>query len=135
MLTKDDLMAVFTTAFIYLKPGGVMLTLAEVTKENFHQNRMFCSTHIKDDINITFVQNYYDPDPGDTIYEATYAFFIRKGGRMRIENDRHLVGIFKKQVWVDLLTKAGFNIIEKQFTSSNTEMESIPMFICLKPEK
>jgi SAM-dependent methyltransferase len=133
MLTESDLAAAFTTAYIYLKPGGILLTMAETTKENFRQNRMFCSTHVKDDMDITFVQNYYDSNPADTIYEATFGFLIRQGGRLRIENDRHLFGIFRANVWHDLLKNTGFNVIEKELEPHHKEMEPFPLFICSKP--
>jgi SAM-dependent methyltransferase len=133
MLTENDLAAVFTTAYIYLKPDGVMLTMTEMTKENFHQNRMSCSTHVKDDIEITFIENYFDSNPGDTICEMTLVFLIRQGGRLKIENDRHLVGIFRKRTWLDTLVKAGFNVLEEQFKPVSSEEDSFPLFICTKP--
>jgi SAM-dependent methyltransferase len=133
MLTENDLAAAFTTAYIYLKPGGVMLTMVEMTKENFHQNRMSCSTHVKDDIEVTFMENYFDSNPGDTICEMTLVFLIRQGGRLKIENDRHLIGLFRKRAWIDTLAKAGFNVLEEQYKPADLEMDSFPLFVCTKP--
>lgn len=133
MLTESDLAAAFTTAYIYLKPGGILLTMAETTKENFRQNRMFCSTHVKGDMDITFVQNYYDSNPADTIYEGTFVFLIRHGGRLRIENDRHFLGIFRANIWSELLRKTGFDVIEKEYEPLHEEMGPFPLFICTKP--
>ena len=133
MLTENDLAAVFTTAYIYLRPGGVMLTMVEMTKENFHQNRMLCSTHVKDDIEITFMENYFDSNPGDTICEMTLVFLIRQRGRLKIENDRHLIGLFRKRTWLDTLAKAGFDVLEEQYKPVDSEVDSFPLFICVKP--
>jgi SAM-dependent methyltransferase len=133
MLTENDLAAVFTTAYIYLKPGGVMLAMTEMTKENFHQNRMSCSTHIKDDIEITFIENYFDSNPGDTICEMTLVFLIRQGGRLKIENDRHLIGLFRKRTWLDTLVRTGFDVLEEHFKPVSSEVDSFPLFICTKP--
>ena len=107
--------------------------MAEVTRENFKQNRMFCSTHVKDDMDITFVENYHDSNPADSIYEATFVFLIRQGGRLKIENDRHLLGIFRSSVWIELLRKSGFNVTEQEFNPINSETEPFPLFICTKP--
>jgi SAM-dependent methyltransferase len=133
MLTENDLAAVFTTAYIYLKPGGVMLTMAEMTKDNFHQNRMFHSTHEKDDIEITLIENYFDSNPGDSICEMTLVFLIRQGGRLRIENDRHLVGLFRQRAWLDTLVKTGFDVLEEQYKPAGSELPPFPLFICVKP--
>ena len=133
MLTENDLAAVFTTAYIYLKPGGVMLTMAEMTKDNFHQNKMLCTTHVKDDIEITFIENYFDSNPGDTICEMTLVFLIRQGGRLKIENDRHLVGLFRHRAWLDTLGKAGFDVLEEQYKPVGSELDPFPLFICKKP--
>lgn len=110
-----------------------MLTMVEMTKENFQQNRMFCSTHIKDDIEITFMENYFDSNPGDAICEMTLVFLIRQGGKLRIENDRHLIGLFRKKTWLDTLVKAGFEVLEEQYKPMSSEVDSFPLFICTKP--
>jgi SAM-dependent methyltransferase len=132
MLTENDLAAAFTTAYIYLKPGGVLLTMAEVTRENFRQNRMSCSSHVNGDMDITFVRNYHDLNPAGSIYEAAYAFLIRQGGRLKIENDRHLLGIFRTNIWIELLQKTGFTVVQKEFAQTGSEIEPFPLFICIK---
>ena len=93
MLTVADLQAAFVTAYKYLKPGGVFLTLVEETPEHFQQNRTQCTTHSRGDIEITFIENAYDPDTKDTTYEVTFVYLIRRGGRIDIETDRHVCGI------------------------------------------
>jgi SAM-dependent methyltransferase len=133
MLTEGDLAAAFTTAYIYLKPGGVLLTMAEVTRENFKQNRMSSSSHVNGDMDITFVRNYHDLNPASSIYEAAFIFLIRQGGRLKIENDRHLLGIFRTNIWLELLRKTGFTVVQKEFAKPGSEIEPFPLFICSKP--
>jgi hypothetical protein len=128
MLTLDDLRAAFVTAFVHLKPGGVFCTCAEVTVESFRQNRTECSVRTQEDIEIVFVENYYDPDPTDTTYEGTFVYLIRHEGRLQIETDRHLIGIFKLETWPALLREAGFGVQQMEF-----DQEGIPMFVCIKP--
>jgi SAM-dependent methyltransferase len=128
MLTLDDLRAAFVTAFVHLKPGGVFCTYAEVTVESFRQNRTECTTRAQGDVEITFIENYYDPDPTDTTYESTFVYLIRRGGRLEIETDRHLGGIFSLETWPRLLREVGFEVQQTEFCE-----EGIPMFVCLKP--
>lgn len=128
MLTEDDLLAAFTTAFEHLNPGGVFCTYAEDTPERFLQNRTKFSTHIHDETTLTFIENAYDPDPQDTTYENTFIFLIRRGKQQQIETDRHLGGLFPVKTWIRLLQETGFEVTQKAFTG-----EGFPMFACLKP--
>ena len=130
MLTVDDLRAGFTTAFVHLNSGGVFCTYAEETREHFQQNRTRCSTHTKDDVQITLIEHAYDPDPADTTYEMTFVYLIRREGELQIEADRHLGGIFGLQDWLDLLNDVGFEVEQTEFEEAG---EGIPTFVCVKP--
>lgn len=133
MLALEDLRAAFVTAFIHLKPGGVFCTYAEETLERFQQNRTRCSTHSRADVEITFVENIYDPDPTDSTYETTFVFLIRCGGQLEIETDHHLCGIFGLETWLGLLRDVGFEVRQMQYTPSDWEGESCPMLVGIKP--
>ena len=131
MLASEDLRATFTTAWHHLNLGGVFLTLPEVTVKSFQQNKTVCRTHTQGDIEITFIENDYDPDPTDTTYEATFIYLIRRGDRLEIETDRHLCGIFELETWHTLLEEAGFEVRQMEFEASASE--TYPMFVCIKP--
>ena len=133
MLTVDDLRAAFVTAHKHLKPGGVFLTLVETTPERFRQNWTQCTTHSRGDIEITFIENAYDPDPTDTTYEVTFVYLIRRGGRMDIETDRHVCGIFSLEAWHGLLREVGFEVKQMEFRPPGLERECYPMLVGIKP--
>ena len=128
MLTAADLRAALETAFVHLKPGGVLFTYAEETKERFRRNETRCSTHARRDVEITFVENYYDPDPADTTYDMTFIYLIRRGGRLEIEVDRHLGGVFGLDVWLGLLQEVGFAVQREEVEGFDS-----PAFVGLKP--
>ncbi|PKK81924.1 MAG: class I SAM-dependent methyltransferase [candidate division Zixibacteria bacterium HGW-Zixibacteria-1] len=133
MLTPADLKAAFETAYRHLKQGGVMITYAEVWKENFKQNRIRHQTEVKDNIEITFIENFYDPDPADTTYESTFIYLIRTDGKLQIETDLHNCGVFPLELWPKTLKEIGFEVIETRFDHSEfAEGEDYPMFIGLK---
>ena len=132
--TVEDLQRTFITTYEHLKPGGVFLTLVEQIAGQFKQNNTTYSTHSKGDVEITFIENYYDPDPTDTSYEATFIYLIRVGGKLEIHNDRHLCGIFKLETWLKLLKEIGFKVIQNKFKHSTfIKRESYPILICIKP--
>jgi len=134
MKTIEDLQKAFSTAYYHLKPGGVFLTLAEKLTGQFKQNESIITTHSRGNTDVTFIENYYDPDTADTSYEATFVYLIRVNGRLEIYTDPHLCGIFKLETWIELLKKTGFEVIQRDFTSAIAEKKEIfPLFICIKP--
>lgn len=126
MLTESELRAAFETAFVHLRAGGVFLTYAEATREHFKQNQTECSVYARGDVEIAFVENYYDPDPADTVFDATYVYLIRRGGRLNVETDHHIVGLFPLATWQRLLKEVGFEVEQVEFE------EGIPLFVGLK---
>lgn len=123
MLTEADLRAAFETAWMHLKPGGVFYTYAEETRERFVQNDTYHSNHAQGDIEITFIENVYNPDPADSSYEMTFVYLIRRQGRLQVKTDRHLGGLFSLQTWLDLLQDVGFVVEMAQM------QDQIPAFV------
>lgn len=132
--TVEDLQRTFITTYEHLKPGGVFLTFVEQITGQFKKNNTTCSTHSQGDVEITFVENDYDPDPTDTEYEATFIYFIRVEGKLEICSDHHLCGIFKLKIWLKLLKEVGFKVIQNKFEHSTfVKGESYSILICIKP--
>ena len=128
MLAEQEVRSAFTTAFVHLRPGGVFLTYQENSLESFKQNHTEHSTHSRGDTTITFIDNYYDPDPTDTTLEATFIYLIRKKGELQIETDRHTWGIFPKETWLTLLTGIGFDVEVLDLAV----LKGMPLFVCTK---
>ena len=103
MKTVKDLRSKFITAYEHLKRGGVCLTLVEKIAGDFKQNITECSTFYQGDMEIVFIENYYDPDPTDTNYELTLLYLIRCKGKLEIQTDHHICGIFKLKTWIGKL--------------------------------
>jgi SAM-dependent methyltransferase len=133
MTTSEDLYSVFKQAFNHLKAGGIMLVTPDATKETFEQN--YTSTYIVEqhrkpkDVDVVFIENYYDVDISDDVFEATFLYLIRKDGKQTIEKDIHTLGIFSIEIWRELLKKVGFKVIEKNYTQDEKEYT---VFVCKK---
>lgn len=128
MLTEADLAAAFATAHAHLRPGGVFCTYAEHTREHFVQNQNKCWTRSREEADVTFLENYYDPDASDTTIEGTSVYLIRERGRLRIETDRHRLSLFDLPTWRRLLKAAGFEVVEA--TLAEEDEPPIPMLMC-----
>ncbi|MHB1133124.1 MAG: class I SAM-dependent methyltransferase [Chloroflexota bacterium] len=110
MLSEDDLRAAFLTAWTHLRPGGVAVAFVEVTRESFAQHRTTCSTRTRADLEVTQVENFYDPDPGDTTCEVTLVYLVRRAGQLEVVTDRHLLGVFPRVTWQRLPRDLGFAV-------------------------
>ncbi|MBN1823747.1 MAG: class I SAM-dependent methyltransferase [Endomicrobiales bacterium] len=134
MLNEKDLLSAFRTAFFHLKPGGAYIAVPELKKEGFRQNRTEIVTHRDKKATITYIERLYDPDPRDTVIDVNFIFIIQKGGKTRVETDKHAAGLMSVKTWRRLLRKAGFKVKEGRFGhSSFPKGYYLPMFICLKP--
>jgi SAM-dependent methyltransferase len=135
MTSRADLAAALQNAFRHLEAGGVMVVTPDVTTENFCQNRTTCTPASEDTkpdgIDVIFVENTYDPDPTDEHYETTMVFLIREQGKLRVETDLHILGLFSLDTWRQLLRDAGFVIQEKGFSEDE---DNYLTFACVKPK-
>ena len=131
----------FATAFLHLNAGGVFMFIAEDKKENFIQNNTTSYSTSKENIEITFIDNRYDPDPTDTVYESTFIYLVRRDKKLEIYTDKHLCGLFDLNTYSELLNKTGFKVKILQYVPPKSATESsglsgydqYPMFICVKP--
>jgi hypothetical protein len=137
MTTARDLRRASITAYKHLRPGGVLLIIANIAEE-FKENN-FVYTGSKGDVEITIFENNYLHDITETTYEATFIFLIRRKGKLEIHTDYHILGIFKLKTWLDLLKEVGFEVkhmkmehLYDRFVMGEGEYP-LTMFVCTKP--
>ena len=111
MRTEDDLRAVFATAVANLRAGGLFVAGPDWLRETFRGPYTECRTHSDGGTTFTYFEYTHDPDPADTIVETLMWYLIREGDRpLRVESDRHVLGLFPLATWQRLLTEAGFRV-------------------------
>ena len=135
MASPADLRSAFAAAWRHLRPGGIMVVTPDETRETFVQNQTAAtpgsSTVEMPNVEVVFVENCYDPDPTDDSYEATMVYLIREKGRLRIETDRHVLGLFAIGTWRELLTDVGFRLHEVPYSEEGKDYTT---FACGRPE-
>ena len=131
MTTQRDLLRVFRAAHRHLEPGGVMITQPHECKERFEQNETTIWKAKVDCTDVTFIENQYDPNPKDGTYEKTFVYLIRKRGKLRVEQDIHLCGLFPLETWRRSLRTAGFRLSQNRLSD---DAKDIPVFCCVKPK-
>ena len=133
MRTARDLRAAFRTAFVHLAPGGVFVTYVERTPATFRQNATTRTIARRGDVEVVFIENQHDPDPADTTYESTFIYLIRRRGRLRVETDRHRLGLFPLSVWRRLLRETGFHVAQVVGEPDRPGARGNATFVCVRP--
>lgn len=110
MPTENDLRRTFETAAVHLEPGGVFITAPDYYRETFQSPRIDHSIYSDSETELTLVEYEYDPDPSDTMTESVMFYLIRTKQGLRIEQDRHLFGLFPLDTWLGLMGEAGFTV-------------------------
>ncbi len=113
MTSRRDLLRVMQTALAHCRPGGAALFVPDNVTETFEPR----TRHGGNDGNgrgLRYLEWVWDPDPSDTTVIADYGFLLREeGGTVRVEHDRHEVGLFPRAVWMESLEEAGFVDVER----------------------
>jgi len=124
MLTEDDLRATFATAAAHLEPGGVFITSPDWTRENFHAPAVSHDTNTDGAITFTLIEYTRDPDPADTTAESLMWYLIEEEGTLRVEEDRHVMGLFSEETWLRLIEEAGFYVEKVPYDFHEDHRES-----------
>ena len=109
LCSEEDLRAAFATAAAHLEPGGVFITSPDWLTETFEEPSVDTGTNSRDGVTFTTIEYTWDPDPTDTAIESRVWYVIREGGGLRVEEDRHVTGLFPRATWLRLMDEAGFD--------------------------
>jgi trans-aconitate methyltransferase len=132
-LTYEDLESSLVSLSDHIKPGGVLVFYVVDLKEKFEQNKTRVKNHKKGDLEIVLIENDYDPDPHDTECEYYLIFLIRKEGKLKIEIDKHRVGLFELERIIGILERLKLkpHLFELDFSGRKFQKEG-PVFVCEK---
>jgi SAM-dependent methyltransferase len=132
MLTEQDLLAAFKTAYAHCKPGGLVVIAPDCTRETFEENTLYEGHDMEppDMRSVRYMEWSSDPDPTDTLFSCDYIIALKEGDFLRTVVDRQICGLFPRQRWLELLDQAGFEsrMIEDG-SSAGKESERTDLFL------
>ncbi|MDQ6794672.1 MAG: class I SAM-dependent methyltransferase [Chloroflexota bacterium] len=115
MTTEADLRAAMVTAFEHLRPGGAAAFQPDHVRETFKPETDHGGedgpllAEGRPDRAMRYLEWTTDPDPTDTTYQVDYAFLLHEAdGGVEVHLDRHINGLFSRDLWLDLLADVGF---------------------------
>jgi hypothetical protein len=133
MTSEHDLRLAIETAHVHCRPGGVALFCPDHVRERFRPSTDHGggdnATH-----GLRYVEWTWDPDPDDTTCLVDYAYLLREpDGRVHAVHDRHVEGLFGRDVWLRLLSETGFEARGLLFDHSEVEPGSYEVFVARRP--
>ena len=119
LLSEADLRAALTTARAHLRPGGVLVMCPDWFRETFPDGFVSHATRSAAGSSVTYIEFIWDPDPGDSLVEIVMFLLIRAWGRLRIEQDRHTMGLFSRETWMELTSESGFEVHARPYIKAD----------------
>lgn len=109
MTTEDDLRAAIQTAADHCRPGGSAMFVPDDVRETFKPRTAHGGVD-KGSRGARYIEWTWDPDPEDDTYVVDFAYLLKEeDDSVRVEHDRHVIGLFPRDMWLDLLEDAGFD--------------------------
>ena len=133
MRSAADLFQAIETAYVHCKAGGVALFAPDHTRETFKATTGH-GGHDAGKRGLRYLEWTWDPDETDSSYQMYMAYLLREEtGEVRCVVDRHNCGLFGKNEWLSMITKAGFQAQAVPFEHSEYEPGSAYIFLGIKP--
>jgi len=133
MTNEADLQHAIETAFVHCRPGDIALFVPDSITETFEATSDHGGTDDANGRGVRYLEWTWDPDPADTSTLTEYAFLPRDtDGSVHVVHETHRMGLFSRDVWLQLLADAGFD--PDAFTE-NTAEDRMPreLFVGRRP--
>jgi SAM-dependent methyltransferase len=113
LTTEDDLRAALETAFVHVRPGGVVILTPDATTEIFKPHTDHGGHDGLDGRSLRYLEWTHDAEPGGTTYVTDFAIVARgPGDELRIVHDRHTLGLFPRATWERLIADVGLELAD-----------------------
>jgi SAM-dependent methyltransferase len=124
---RDALRAAMRTAYRHCRKGGVALFVPDHVRETFEPDSEVGGEDAPDGRGMRYAEWSWDADPTDDVYEVAYAFILREpDGRVHVDGEQQLHGLFARADWLAWLREAGFD------PRNRIDPWKRDVFICLK---
>ena len=113
LTTEDDLRAALETAFVHVRPGGVVILTPDATTEIFKPATDHGGHDGEDGRSLRYLEWTHDVDPEGSTYAVDYLIIARgPGDEARVVHDRHTLGLFPRATWERLLADVGLELVD-----------------------
>ncbi len=117
LLTEDDLKDTLQTAKSHLDLGGVLLMAPDWFQETFSGTQVLHWVNQTPQGEVTCIEYVQKSTSDEGQLESIFFYLWKEDDQLRIEQDRHLNGLFSAETWLGLMREAGFSAQRKSFPS------------------
>ena len=134
MSSRADLQRAIATAFEHAAPGGVALFQPDFVSETFEQGTDQGGSDSLERA-LRYLEWRWIPDTLEDGYVTDMAYLLRDDkGSVEVVQDRHVMGLFSRAVWLDLIAEAGFVPLAVPFDHSLNCAGGHDVFLGLRPD-
>lgn len=131
LCAEDHLRQAVETAFAHCAPGGAALFVPDCTTETWTPSTDHGGHDGADGRSLRYLERCWDPDPADAHFTVDFAYLLYdRDGAIRVEQDRHRLGLFSRSTWVRLLRETGFQAAREPAVN---ELQVGEMFVGVRP--
>jgi len=133
MTSRTDLASAIATAFEHTAPGGVAMFQPDFVSETFEPGTDTGGSD-GNGRGLRYLEWRWVPDSRTEMYVADMAYLLRDvNGVVEVIHDRHLMGLFPRTVWLELISAAGFEPLAIPFEHSLYSDTGHEVFLGLRP--
>jgi len=133
MASRADLASTIATAFEHTAPGGVAMFQPDFVAETFEPGTESGGSDAGAR-GLRYLEWRWVPESSDETYVTDMAYLLRdESGSVEVVHDRHVMGLFPRVVWLELIAAAGFEPLAVPFDHSSFSNTGHEVFLGLRP--
>jgi SAM-dependent methyltransferase len=134
MASRADLARAIATAWEHTAAGGTALFQPDFVLETFEQGTETGGSDASER-SLRYLEWRWAPVPGSSTYVTDMAYLLRdQRGAVEVIHDRHVMGLFSRAVWLELVAEAGFLAIAVFFEHGSSCAGGHDVFLGLRPD-
>jgi len=134
MSSRNDLERAIGTAFEHTAPGGVALFQPDFVSETFKPGTETGGSDAAGRA-LRYLEWRWAPGSKDSTYITDMAYLLRdERGTVEVIHDRHIMGLFSRAVWLELIADAGFKPLAVPFEPRSNCDGGHDVFLGLRPD-
>ena len=133
MASREDLTSAIITAFEHTAAGGTALFQPDFVLETFEPGTELGGSDAGERA-MRFLEWRWAPEPMGSTYLTDMAYLLRdRSGAVEVVHDRHVMGLFPRAVWLELMADAGFQPLAIPFDHGASFAGGHDVFLGLRP--
>ncbi len=129
MASRTDLAAAIATAFEHTAPGGVAVFQPDFVSEAFEPGTEFGGSD-RGGRGLRYVEWRSVPDAAIDSYVSDMVYVLKdEHGVVEMVHDRHVMGLFPRAVWLEMIARAGFEPLTLAFEHGSYSKTGCEVFL------